>query len=50
MEELNLEFRKRVQLIYKLYQQNIFKFDEVYKIINKYYKKPEVVLREFGLA
>ena len=48
-EELDLEFRKRVQLIYKLYQNKIFKFEEVQKIINKYYKKPEEILRNFGV-
>ena len=49
IEELDLEFRKRVQLIYKLYQNKIFGFKEVQDIINKYYKKPEEVLKEFGI-
>ncbi len=46
-EELDLEFRRRVQLMYKLYQNKIFKFKEVQDIINQYYKKPEEVLRKF---
>jgi len=49
MEELDLEFKRRVQLMYKLYQQKIFKFEEVQNIINQYYKKPEEVLRKFGV-
>ncbi len=49
MEELDLEFRRRVQLIYTLFQKKIFKFEDVQKIVNKYYKKPEEVLKELGI-
>ena len=49
MEELNLEFRRRVQLISKLYEKRIFGFKDVQEVINKYYKKPQEVLREFGV-
>ena len=49
VEELDLEFRRRVQLIYKMFQKKTFKFEEVQEIINKYYKKPEEVLKEFGV-
>ncbi|MHA1988095.1 MAG: type II/IV secretion system ATPase subunit [Promethearchaeota archaeon] len=49
MEELDLEFRRRVQLIYKLYQLKIFEFQKVQDIINEYYKKPEQVLKKFGI-
>jgi len=49
IEELDLEFRRRVQLIYKLYQHKIFKFHEVQEIINEYVKKPKEVLRRFGI-
>lgn len=49
VEELNLEFRRRVQLIYKLYSYRIFKFEEIQGIINRYYKKPKEVLKEFGI-
>ncbi len=48
-EELNKEFRMRVKLLYKLYQEGIFKFEEFQSIINEYYKKPEAVLRRFGI-
>ncbi|MEJ2267721.1 MAG: type II/IV secretion system ATPase subunit [Nanoarchaeota archaeon] len=49
MEELDLEFRRRVQLIYKLYQKRVFGFTKVQSIVNRYYKKPEEVLKEFGV-
>jgi flagellar protein FlaI len=49
IQELDLEFRRRVQLIYKLYQKKIFKFKEVQDIINEYYKKPVEVLKRFGV-
>ena len=49
LEELDLEFKRRVQLIYKLHQNKIFKFKEVQNIINEYYKKPEQVLKKFGV-
>jgi len=49
VEELDLEFRRRVQLIYKMYQKKIFRFEEVQEIVNRYYKKPLEVLKEFGV-
>lgn len=49
VEELDLEFRRRVQLIYKLYQKRMFEFEKVQDIINEYYKKPEQVLKKFGI-
>jgi len=49
MEELDLEFRRRVQLIYKMYKNKTFRFEEVQEIVNRYYKKPEQVLKEFGV-
>lgn len=48
-EELSEEFRKRTQLIYKLYQNKVFKFHDVQEIINEYYKKPEEILKKFGV-
>ncbi|VVB82462.1 Type II/IV secretion system protein [uncultured archaeon] len=48
-EELESEFRKRVQIIYQMYRKGIFKFEDVYEVVNKYYKRPEEVLREFGV-
>ena len=49
LEELNLEFRRRSQLMYKLYEKSIFKFEEVQNIINEYYKRPKTVLKRFGI-
>ena len=49
MEDLEIEFKKRVNLIYGLYRKKIFKFNEVQNIINEYYKKPEEVLKKFGV-
>ena len=49
MEELQLEFRRRISLIYKMYQNKIFRFLEFQEIINEYYKKPEEVLKRFGI-
>ncbi len=49
IEELDLEFRRRVQLLHKLYQNKIFEFNKVQEIINQYYKKPKEVLRKFGV-
>jgi len=48
-EELNLEFQKRVKLIYALFKKKIFKFEEVQEIINQYYKKPQETLKKFKI-
>ena len=50
MDELEKEFRKRVQLVYKLFQEKIYEMDEVQDIITQYYKKPEEILRRFKIA
>ena len=50
IDEIELEFRRRVLLINKLAQNKIFGFHKVQEIINEYYKKPEEVLRKFGIA
>jgi flagellar protein FlaI len=48
-EDLQIEFKKRVRLMYELYKNNIMKFDEVKEIIRRYYKKPEEILQKFGI-
>ncbi len=48
-EEIAIEFRKRSQLLYKMYKQGIFDFQQVQNIIDQYYKKPEEVLKRFGV-
>ena len=50
VQELNTEFRRRVQLMHQLRQNKVFKFEHVQDIINEYYKKPESVLKRFGIA
>ncbi len=49
MEELQIEFTRRSQLIYEMYKQKVFGFEEVQNIVNEYYKKPKEVLRKFGI-
>jgi len=49
MEELEIEFRKRVNLLYNLFQKKVFDFEEVQKIVDEYYKKPDDVLRRYGV-
>ncbi|MFH1787519.1 MAG: type II/IV secretion system ATPase subunit [archaeon] len=49
MNELEDEFRKKVNLIYKLYENKIFKFEKVQEVISEYYKRPEEVLRKFNI-
>jgi flagellar protein FlaI len=49
IEELELEFRRRVQILYKLYQMKIYGFEDVQKIVNEYYKRPKEVLRRLGI-
>jgi len=50
LDEIQLEFRRRVQLIYKLYLQGIFGFSKVQEIINDYYKNPTEVLSKFNIS
>jgi len=47
--ELEIEFRKRVQLIYNLYKAKVFDFEDIQKIATEYYKKPDEVLRRYGV-
>jgi flagellar protein FlaI len=49
VEDLDLEYRKRVELLYKLYQMRIYDFGDVQKIVNEYYKKPKDVLARFKI-
>ncbi len=49
IEELELEFRRRANLLYKLYRSKIYGFEDVQKVINEYYKKPKEVLRKFNI-
>ena len=48
-EELEIEFRRRVQIVYQMYRKGITKFEDVQEMINKYYKRPEEVLRQLDI-
>src|SRR3989344_807606 len=50
LEELQKQFVLRAKLLYALYKNRIFGFDEVGKIINDYYKNPEKILRDYGIS
>src|SRR3989344_3858016 len=49
MEEIEIEFRRRVTILYSMYTTKIFEFEKVQEIINEYYKKPDKILRDFGI-
>jgi len=49
MEELEAEFKKRVQLIYKMYENQIFGFQKFQDMVTQYYKKPAEILSKFGI-
>ena len=49
MEKLQREFVVRAKLLYELYKQKIFSYDEVQKIINEYYKSPEEILKKYNI-
>jgi len=48
-DELQLEFKRRIRLIFEMYRQNVVEFEEVREIVRKYYKKPEEVLKRFNI-
>ena len=49
MEEIELEFKRRAQLVYKLYEKKIFSFKQFQNMVDEYYKNPEKILKEFGI-
>jgi len=49
IEKLQLEFMRRAKLLHVLYQRKIFSFDEIKKVVNDYYKTPELVLKKYGI-
>jgi len=50
LEEIQLEFRRRVELIYKMFLRNIFGFEDVQTIVNEYYKNPAEILKRFNIS
>lgn len=49
VDEIEVEFRRRSELLRKMQLSKTFKFREVQKIINEYYKRPKDVLKRFGI-
>ena len=49
LRELDLEFRRRVQLLYKMYQSKITGFKQAQDIVSEYYKNPQKILMQFGI-
>ncbi len=50
IQELNLEFQRRVKIIFELYKKKISGFKEVQEIIDEYYKNPKAVLNKLGIG
>jgi flagellar protein FlaI len=48
-KELSKEFENRTRLLMEMYRRKIFGFVEVQDIIHEYSKRPEQVLKRFGL-
>ncbi len=49
LEEIQSEFEKRTQLIFKMFEEGVFDFYKFQELITLYYKKPEDVLGRFGI-
>jgi flagellar protein FlaI len=49
IEKMQNELMTRSKLLYNLYRERVFGFDEVGKIINSYRKNPASVLNKYGL-
>lgn len=50
IQELNEEFRRRVHLLFKLFQDKMFNYKKFQSIVNEYYKQPEKVLNDYGIS
>lgn len=48
-EEIQKEFKRRVILLNNLYETQIFDFQKLQDLINQYYKKPQEVLKTYGI-
>lgn len=49
-EELDREFDVRTRLLYSLFQNKVFGYDDVQRVVNDYAKNPAEVLKKYGLA
>jgi flagellar protein FlaI len=50
LEKLQKEFEARTKLLYELYRQKIYGFEEVQKVVNDYYKNPVEVLNKYNIV
>ncbi len=50
LEKLEKEFITRTKLLYELYKQKVFGFEDIQKIINNYYKNPVEVLNKYNIV
>lgn len=49
-ESLLNELKIRTRLIYEMYKQKVFGYEEVQKVLNEYNKNPDIVLNRFGIT
>ncbi len=49
-EEIEKEFKNKIQLLHILVQKKKYGFHEVQEIINEYSKNPESILKKFGIS
>lgn len=49
MQEIEEEFRKRTKLVYNMLKSNVVEFNQVQEVINRYYKNPQAVLKQFNI-
>ena len=47
--DLEVEFNKRVKLLYTLYQKKIFSFEELKRLVQDYYANPAAILAKYGV-
>jgi len=50
LDQLYADFDKRVKLLYELYKRQINNFEELQRIINDFYKNPELIYSRFGIV
>ncbi len=48
-EELMREFEIRTKILYNLFQNKVFGFDDVQHMVNEYYKNPQAVIEKLGI-
>ena len=49
LEKLQKEFITRARLLYELYKNKVFGFEEIQRLINDYYKNPVEVLNRYNI-